>query len=232
MNPINVLIVDNHPVVRQGVRMLIDTAPTIQVVGEAEDGRSAVRQVKSLRPDVVLMDLVMPRQDGFEAIAEIKRDYPDVKIVVLTTFDGENMINAAMKSGADGYLLKNADGEALLEAVHSAYRGDMPLNPRIARHLVRGGSRKDHLSAIDRLTGREREVLQLVVRGLSNKKVAQTLSLSHGTVKIHVSNILDKLHVSSRTEAAVLATRLGLVSLDQNGDGSNRPFGVGFLTEK
>lgn len=211
MNATRVLIVDDHSVVRQGIQMYMGTDPSIQVVGEAEDCLDAVRKAKSLRPDVILMDLVMPRGDGIQAIAEIKRRIPDLKIIVLTTFADETRVRAAMEAGADGYLLKDADGDALLQAVHSAEKGDIPLHPRVAQHLVRSFTKRDNANGNKSLTDREREILQLVSRGMSNKDVAETLGLSVGTVKVHVSNILGKLNVSNRTEASIWALQMGLI---------------------
>ncbi|MBI1877468.1 MAG: response regulator transcription factor [Chloroflexi bacterium] len=215
MKQIRVLIVDDHAVVRLGIQMMISTEPTIKVVGEAKDGQDAIRQVKHLQPDIVLMDLVMPQGDGTEAIAEIKRDCPNIKIIVLTTFDDKTKINAAMIAGADGYLLKDADGEALLQAIQAVQQGEMPLHPRIAHHLIRGVANPIDANGIDHLTEREKEILQLVAKGLSNKIVAEGLNLSEGTVKIHVSNILAKLRVSSRIEAALWAMQKGLVALEK-----------------
>jgi DNA-binding NarL/FixJ family response regulator len=215
MKPIRVLIVDDHAVVRKGIQLLVSTESAIQIVGEAKDGRDACHQAKLLQPDLILMDLVMPHEDGIEAIAEIKRDTPNLKIIVLTTFGDDARINAALQAGADGYLLKDADGEALLQAIQAAQRGDMPLHPHVARHLFRGAGRQTGSNDMDHLTEREKEILQLVSKGLSNRDIAKNLTLSEGTVKVHVSNILNKLGVSSRTEAAIWAIQMGLVSVDQ-----------------
>ncbi|GAB4528327.1 MAG: response regulator transcription factor [Anaerolineae bacterium] len=212
MNTTRVLIVDDHSVVRQGIQMYIGTDPSIQVVGEARDCLEAVQKATSLKPDVILMDLVMPGGDGVQAIAEIKRRIPDLKIIVLTTFSDQPRVRAAMEAGADGYLLKDADGDALLQAIHSARKGDIPLHPHAAQHLVRSFTRRDDTNGHKSLTEREREILQLVSRGLSNKEIAETLGLSVGTVKIHVSNILGKLNVSNRTEASMRALQMGLIS--------------------
>jgi DNA-binding NarL/FixJ family response regulator len=212
MRQIGVLVVDDHVVVRKGIKLMVNTEPDIQVVGEAKIGGDAANMVKRLKPDVVIMDLVVSRENGITAISALKKHDPDVKIIVLTTFDDEQMVLAALSAGADGYLLKDADSEALLKAIQAVQRDEMPLDPRIARFLFRreifrnGTNRKR-----PRLTARETEVLQLVARGWSNKEVAHELCLTEGTVKVHVSNILGKLDVSSRTEAAVLATRLGIV---------------------
>jgi DNA-binding NarL/FixJ family response regulator len=214
MNQIRVLIADDHAVVRQGIQMITGTESSIELVGEAKDGQEAVYQVQRLQPDVVLMDLVMPAGDGIAAIAEIKRHYPDIKIIVLTTFEDDYRIQAALEAGADGYLLKDADGEALLQAVQAVQQGDMPLHPRVARHLFTGRAEDYDRPEIGQLTAREQEVLQLVAQGLTNREVARALNLSEGTVKVHVSHILGKLDASSRTEAAMLAVQLELISPD------------------
>jgi DNA-binding NarL/FixJ family response regulator len=215
MSQIRVLIADDHTVVRKGIKILMGVEPAIEVVGEAKNGCEAVFLAQILRPDVILMDLVMPQEDGIEAIAQIKRDYPYIKIIVLTTFEDEFRVQAAFEAGADGYLLKDADGEALLQAVQSAQQGGMPLHPNIARHLFRGKTGPIHINKAVCLTDREQEVLQLVTKGLGNKDVAQTLHLSIGTVKIHVSNILNKLNVASRIEAAMWAVQMGLISVEE-----------------
>ena len=230
MKQIHVLIVDDHAVVRIGIQMMISTEPTIKVIGEAKDGLDAIRQVKHLQPDIVLMDLVMPQGDGTEAIVEIKRDCPNVKIIVLTTFDDDSKIKAAMEAGADGYLLKDADGEALLQAIQATQHGEMPLHPRVARHLIRGVTNSIDVNGVGHLTEREKEILRLVAKGLSNKIVAQGLNLSEGTVKIHVSNILAKLRVSNRIEAALWAMQKGLVTSDGGGKRIDPPVGIGHLS--
>lgn len=210
MAKIRVLIVDDHTVVRAGIRIILATEPSILVVGEASSGSEALRKIKKSPPDVVLMDLVMPGKDGIETTAEIKRDYPDVKIIVLTTFEDDAKIDAAMAVGANGYLLKDADGEFLLQAIKAAQQGDLPLHPRVARSLFKNQTvqKPDDQNY---LTKREKEVLQLVAKGWSNREIANELCLTEGTIKVHVSNILSKLHVSRRTEAAVWAVRAGLL---------------------
>jgi DNA-binding NarL/FixJ family response regulator len=217
MSQIRVLIVDDHAVVRKGIQMFLSTEPSIQAVGEANDGQDAVRKAISLQPDVVLMDLVMPKGDGIEAIAKIKGCVSNVKIIVLTTFKDGGRINAALQAGADGYLLKDADGDALLQAIHAVQQGNAPLHPSVARHLVSNVTQDKGADGISHLTEREKEVLRLVAKGLSNKAVARALNLSEGTTRIHVSNILGKLNALSRTEAAVKAVQLGLISLGQDG---------------
>lgn len=214
MKPTRVLIVDDHAVVREGMRMILGTEHTIQIVGEARDGLEAVRQAAALQPDIILMDLVMPA-DGIEAITAIKRHFSHIKIIVLTTFEDEIRINAAMRAGADGYLLKEADGEVLLKAIQMIQQGETPLHPRVINHLVKNVAKQNGANRLVRLTEREKEVLQLMAQGMSNKTVAQALTLSEGTVKIHVKNIFNKLHISNRTEAAILAAQMGLINEDK-----------------
>lgn len=212
MKKIRVLIVDDHAVVRKGIQMILSTEPTIKIVGEAQDGEDAIYKVKSLNPDVVLMDLVMPHKDGIEAITEIKGNYPDTKVLVLTTFEDEEKIKAAMQADVDGYLLKDSEGEELPQAILAAGRGDMPLHPRVARYLFKGTKSINGADETELLTPREKEVLELVAHGLSNKDIAEALHLSAGTIKVHVSHILSKLNAASRTEAAVWAAQMGLIS--------------------
>jgi DNA-binding NarL/FixJ family response regulator len=211
MNVTRVLIVDDHVVVRRGIQMLLDTDPSIRIIGEADSGRDAVRKAKALQPDVILMDLVMPQGDGIKATAEIKRFTRSAKILVLTSFGDEARAKAAVQAGADGYLLKDADGEALLQAIRAVQQGDMPIDAHVAPYLIRKHTESQDTGGIDHLTEREKQVLRLVAQGLSNKAIAEVLNLSSGTVKVHVSNILGKLGVSSRTEASVLAVQSGLI---------------------
>jgi NarL family two-component system response regulator LiaR len=210
MDQCRILIVDSHGLARKGIQMLLNSDPSVQVVGEAKDAQDAVHKAKLLQPDIILMDLMASPKHGAETIVEIKRCIPSIKVIVVTAFDDEGRINAALEAEANGYLLKeDTDSDALLRAIGAAQEGGLPLHPRVARYLVRG-------MAIARLTEREREVLQMVARGLSNRAVAQALGIREGTVKAHVSNILGKLNVSSRTEAAVWAVQAGLVSPDGN----------------
>ncbi len=214
MNRIRVMIVDDHSVVRKGIEMLLSTEPSIKIVGEAAGGQEAIAKAKDLQPDVIVMDLVMPEGDGITAIAAIKGRMPDTRILVLTTFGDEASVTAAIQAGADGYLLKDAGGEALLNSIRAVRRGDVPLDPHVARHLVRGTATGRATPGGVHLTQREMDVLRLVAGGLSNRQVAKELGLSAGTVKVHVSNVLGKLNVSTRTEAAVWAVRTGLVTAD------------------
>jgi NarL family two-component system response regulator LiaR len=215
--PIRILIVDDHAVVREGLRALIDSEPGMTLVGEAADGVQAVQQAGSLQPDVVLMDLVMPRKDGIEAIGEIQAENPDVRILVLTSFAEDDKVFPAIKAGALGYLLKDSSAEDLLRAIRDVYRGEPSMHPTIAHKLMRELQRPSNLPPTEEpLTEREAQVLKLVARGLSNQEIADRLVVSERTVRTHVSNILDKLHLANRTQAALYALREGLASLDQN----------------
>ncbi len=212
MQKIRVLIADDHYFVRKGIMMVLAAEPRVEIAGEAGTGIEVIEQVKTLQPDVVLMDLSMPHGGGIKAISTIKNIFPRTSIIVLTMHQDEGNINAALKAGADGYLLKDANDGSLLKAIFAVHGGDMPLHPHVARQLLNGmGKRNVPEPAGANLTEREIEVLALVSQGMSNKAVAQKLHLSSGTIKIHVSNILSKLNVSSRTEAAVQAIQLGLI---------------------
>jgi NarL family two-component system response regulator LiaR len=214
---IRILIADDHAVVRRGLHSLIDITPGMEVVGEAADGVETVLQARNLQPDVILLDLVMPRKGGVEAIGDIKRENPDARILVLTSFDEDDKVFPAIKAGAQGYLLKDSSPEALLQAIRAVCRGEASLHPAIARKLIRELNRLSDLPPTEEpLTGREVDVLKLVARGLSNQEIAGTLVISEGTVRIHISNILGKLHLANRTQAALYALREGLASLDSD----------------
>lgn len=208
------MIVDDHVIVRKGILMFLSTEPAIEIVGEAESGQDALNQAKTLCPDVILLDLVMPQGDGLEAIARLKEELPQIKIIVLTTYADEGRVKAALKAGANGYMLKDADGVMLLQAIQAVQKGGTPLHPTIAKYLLEETQYNGH-SGHTPLTQREKEVLSLVVRGLSNKEIAQALQVCEGTIKIHVSNILTKLNTTSRTEATARAIQIGLVSLEE-----------------
>ena len=215
MKKTRILVVDSQILVRRGIQMCLDADPGIQIVGEADNGRDAVRQAKRLKPNVVLMDLAMPGGNGTQVIADITRSCPQAKVLVLTELGDEPNIKAALKAGAHGYLLKDADGNALLQAIHAVQRGDMPLHPQVAKHLVRNAVKVTGVNGKEPLTEREKEILQLVATGMTNKAIARALILTEGTVKVHVSHILGKLGVSNRTEASMMALHTGLISSAQ-----------------
>ena len=208
---IRILIVDDHAIVREGQRALIDTEPGMEVVGEAADGDQAVRLARSLRPDVILLDLAMPRKGGIEAIGEIKEEDPEARILVLTSFAKDDKVYAAIKAGALGYLMKDASPQEILAAIGEVYRGEPSMPPAIAQKLMRELQRSSDLPPTEEpLTEREVEVLKLVAQGLPNQEIADTLVISERTVGTHVSNILGKLHLANRTQAAIYAWREGL----------------------
>ena len=212
---IRVLVADDHAIVRKGIRALLVTEPDIEVVGEAENGREAVTEAERLQPDVILMDLVMPEVDGIEAIRRITGRPPEARILVLTSFAADDKVFPAIKAGALGYLLKDSGPEELVQAIHQVYRGESSLHPTIARKLLHELSRpSERPPTPEPLTEREVEVLRLVARGQSNQEIADQLVISEATVRTHVSNILGKLHLASRTQAALYALREGLASLD------------------
>ncbi|MGI8478319.1 MAG: response regulator [Gaiellaceae bacterium] len=208
---IRVLIVDDHAVVREGLQAFLELQDGIEVVGEAEDGQEAVETALRLQPDVILMDLVMPRLDGVAAMRALRTSVPQARVVVLTSFLDDEKLLPAVRAGAAGYLLKNAQPQELARAVRAANAGEALLDPVVAARLVDTLSAEGGEEPLDRLTPREREVLILIGRGFPNKRIAQELGLSEKTVKNHVGRVLAKLGVSDRTQAAVLAVRAGLV---------------------
>ncbi len=211
---IRVLIADDHPIIRDSLRTLIATEPDLKLVGEAVDGEEAVRKTLELKPDVILMDLVMPVKDGLEAISEIKSLLPEVSILVLTSFSDEDKVFPAIRAGALGYLLKDSSPQELLKAIHDVYRGEASLHPSIALQLIREINRPSELPPVENpLSERELEVLKLVAQGLTNQEIATRLVLSEWTVRTHVRNILGKLHLANRTQAALFALREGLADL-------------------
>jgi NarL family two-component system response regulator LiaR len=213
---IRILITDDHAVVREGLRTLIGTEPGMEVVGEAEDGFEAVQKACNLWPDVILLDMVMPRMDGLEAINEIKRECPEARILVLTSFSDDEKVFPAIKAGALGYLLKNAAPERLLNAIRDVHQGKPSMSSDIAKKLMRELQRSSELPPTEEpLTQREMDVLRLVAQGLSNQEIAEALVLGEGTVRSHVSNILAKLHLANRTQAALYALREGIAPLNQ-----------------
>jgi NarL family two-component system response regulator LiaR len=214
---IRVLIADDHAIVRKGICALLATEPEIEVVGEAEDGRQAIAYTQRLAPDVVLMDLVMPGLDGLEATRQIVAHQPRARILVLTSFAGDDKVFPAIKAGAQGYLLKDSGPEELVQAIQQVFDGESSLHPSIARKLLRElADPTPREPEVDALTEREIEVLQLVAEGHSNRQISEQLTISEATVRTHVSNILAKLNLGSRTQAALYALRTGIASL--NGD--------------
>jgi NarL family two-component system response regulator LiaR len=212
---IRVLVVDDHAVVREGLRALIETEPGMELAGEASDGVEAVDQARALQPDVVLLDLVMPRKGGIEAIGDIMQQDPNARILVLTSFAEDDKVFPAIKAGALGYLLKDASPAELLQAIRDVQSGEPTMHPTIARKLMRELRRPADLPPTDEpLTEREVEVLQSLARGLSNREIADELIVSERTVRTHVSNILAKLHLANRTQAALYALREGFASLE------------------
>jgi NarL family two-component system response regulator LiaR len=212
-NPIAILIVDDHTLVRFGLRSYLDAQADISVVGEAGSGQEAVRLVEELAPDVVLMDLSMPGMAGVEATAQIRHSSPHTQVVVLTSFHADANIFLAIKAGALSYLLKDVGPEEVAEAVRAAARGEAILSPRVAARLVEEmrGTRAQEINPYTELSEREQQVLRLIADGLSNAEIAERLVLSEKTVKGHVSNLLGKLHLADRTQAAIYAWREGVV---------------------
>ena len=208
--PIRVLIVDDHGVVREGLRAYLELEPDIQVVGDARDGEEAVRRTLELTPDVVLMDLVMPHVDGVQATAQIKRSRPSTHIIALTSFMDDERVVPAIRAGATSYLLKDVAAADLARAIRGAFAGQAQLHPEVARRLMQQVTAPRQPDAVAELTSREREVLSLVAHGRSNKEIARELVVSERTVKGHVSNILGKLGLQDRTQAALYAVHHGL----------------------
>jgi len=218
MKPIRVLIADDHVIMRKGIRALMATVPDIDVVGEAKDGVEAVLEAQRLKPDVILMDLVMPEVDGIEAIRRIREVRPEARILVLTSFSSDDKVFAALNAEAMGDHLKESDPAELERAIHQVYRGESALHPAIARKLLRElSSPQGGTLGSDPLTDREVQVLRLVARGYSNAQIAAKLVISEVTVRTHMSHILGKLHLASRTQAALWALRKGIATLDDKG---------------
>ena len=205
---IRIMIADDHAVVRQGLRMFLSLDPELEVVGEAADGREALQMARELRPDVVLMDLLMPVMDGIEAIGALKSEMPDIEVIALTSVLEDASVIGAIRAGAAGYLLKNTRAEELIEAIKAAAEGQVQLSPQAAARLIREVRAPESPEA---LTERETEVLRYLAQGFSNKEIAYQLTIGEKTVKTHVSSILSKLNVASRTQAALYAVRIGLV---------------------
>lgn len=218
MDKIKVLIADDHAVVREGTRQILEQEKDMEVVGEASDGEEAVRLSGSLKPNVAIIDIEMPRMDGIEATKQIKALYPNITVLILSAYDDDQFVFSLLEAGAAGYLLKSVRGKELIDAVRAVYAGESVLHPAIARKVLNrfvpagGGARKQKPTAI--LSEREMEVLKLATRGLSNQEIADELSLSLRTVQAHLGHIFNKLQVSSRTEAVVHALKEGWVTLE------------------
>lgn len=215
--PIRVLVVDDHLVVRVGIRTLLATEQDIDVVGEARDGAEAVTEALRLQPDVILMDLIMPQVDGIMAIARIRTYQPSAHILVLTTFEADDKVFPAIRAGALGYTLKDLGPDELVRAIRRVFRGESSLHPAIARKVLQElAPPHPRQPTAEPLSERELTVLRLIARGESNQEIAAALQISVGTVSKHVSHILDKLHLTSRTQAALYALNEGLASFNAN----------------
>jgi len=215
---VRVLIADDHAIVRKGIRALLSEAGGFEVVGEAGSGQEAVRLAQESSPDVILMDLLMPGMDGIEATRQITSRQPKTRILVLTSFAADNKVFPAIKAGALGYLLKDSSPEELVRAIRQVHRGEPSLHPTIARKLLQEIARPAELQpAPEALTDREMTVLRLIAQGLTNQDIAGQIAVSEPTVRTHVSRILGKLHLASRTQAALYAVREGLTDPDEAG---------------
>jgi NarL family two-component system response regulator LiaR len=213
--PIRVLIADDHPVVRRGLKSLLSTEPGLEFAGEAVNGIEAIELARTLQPDVILLDLVMPEMTGLEAIPKLIQDNPNARILVVTSFAEDSKVFPAIKAGALGYLLKDSPPEMLVQAIRDVRRGEASLHPTIARRVIGELNQPPDLPpTTEPLTERELAVLRLIAQGLTNQDIAKELTVSEATARFHTSNILDKLHLANRTQAALYALQEGLSSLD------------------
>ncbi len=215
MERLRILVVDDHDLFRKGIARLIDSQPDLEVVGEAQDGTDAFEKALALAPDVVLMDIEMPGWDGKEATRRIKAEKPGVQVVMLTVSDDEESLFAAVRAGASGYLLKNVKPEELFRRLRGVVHGEAAISPLLAAKILREFARLDQGApmpqSIDGLSARETEVLGLVAKGLTNREIGEQLHIAENTVKNHLRNILDKLHLNNRAQAAAFAVRHGLI---------------------
>lgn len=219
--PIRVLIVDDHAIVRKGIRALLQEVDDLLVVGEAGDGQRAIALAQETRPDVILMDIIMPGTDGIEATKQITAGRPETRILALTSFAADDKLFPAIKAGALGYLLKDSDPQELIKAIRQVHKGEPTLHPTIARKVLRElGRPSSQPQTPDPLTEREVEVLRLVAKGHSNQEIADKLTIAEVTVRTHVSNILSKLHLANRVQAALYALREGISSLEEGLNGA------------
>jgi DNA-binding NarL/FixJ family response regulator len=218
---IKILLVDDHAVVLRGLHFFLCTQQDFEIVGEAHNGKEAIEKIEQTRPDVVLMDLVMPVMDGIEVTAYVKRHFPEVKVLVLTSFSDQDYVLPALQAGASGYLLKDMKPDQIVEAIRGAYSGNVQLHPDVTRQMMsrmtapvstaeepKSGAADARL---EQMTRREKEVLALIAQGMSNKEIAAALSIAEKTVKTHVSSILGKLNLADRTQAALYAVKHGVV---------------------
>jgi DNA-binding NarL/FixJ family response regulator len=218
---IKILLVDDHAVVLRGLQFFLCTQKDFEIVGEAHNGKEAIEKIEQTRPDVVLMDLVMPEMDGIEATAYVKRHYPEVKVLVLTSYSDQDYVLPALQAGASGYLLKDMKPDQIVEAIRGAYSGNVQLHPDVTQKLMTRMTASEPTAvepksgsaaaSMEQMTRREKEVLALIAQGMSNKEIAAALSIAEKTVKTHVSSILSKLNLADRTQAALYAVKHGLV---------------------
>jgi NarL family two-component system response regulator LiaR len=217
-SPIRILIADDHAVVREGLRSFVQIKPDMEVVGEAVDGVEMVEKARELEPDVILVDIVMPRQDGIAAIKQIREEGCPARLLVITSFAEDDLIFPAIRAGATGYLLKDSKPKELIEAIRTVFRGESSLHPAIARKLIDELNQEPDLPPTEHpLTERELEVLKLIAQGHSNREIGEQIHLSERTVGKYASNILDKLHLANRTQAALYALRKGIADLEPDG---------------
>ncbi len=221
-----ILIADDHPLLREAIISTLRNQPDIEVVAEAADGEEAVKLSSELKPDIVVMDIVMPRLNGIDATKQIKKSSPNTSVLILTAYDDDRYVIGILESGAAGYILKSAPGHVLVDAIRTVHQGESVLNPLIIAKLLKYGHQKQsaesQLKTSEQITGRELEVLKLVARGMSNKDVAKTLFLSTRTVKTHLASIFSKMEVASRTEAIVKGVKEGWLVLDNPYDDKNK----------
>lgn len=215
---IRILIADDHPIVREGLKALLSTDPDLELVGEAGSAQEAVLKSRLLQPDVLLLDIIMPDEDGIAVIQQITALSPAVRILIVTGFDEDSFIFPSIQAGAQGYILKTASPQDLLQAIRNVHRGDFSFHPTIARRLIYElrHERPSSIAPGDGLTQREAEILGFVAQGFSNKQIAAVLQISERTVRTHVSSILDKLHLTNRTQATLYALKNGLATLENH----------------
>ena len=217
-NKTSVLVVDDHPMFRQSVRSVLEAQPDLYVIAEAADGDEAVRLADELKPDVVLIDITMPKMDGLEATRQIKASNPNIAVLVLTIHSDDQLIIGILQAGAAGYLTKSVFGEEIVQSVRGVVAGEMVLSPTVGKRLLKQAARYPtkpvSLQFGEKLSIRELEILKLAAHGLSNKDIAKELGLTLGTVKVHLANIFSKLNASSRTESVITSLRIGILSID------------------